>query len=78
MIDFLHNALLLPYNLFAYIFSIFMWWLFISMFLKYWEDALDESDIFQESLGNFFDWLSEKFRKINNEIGRLYRKITRR
>ena len=38
MIEFLHNLLLLPYNLFAYIFSVVIWWILVVYIIHYVND----------------------------------------
>tara|TARA_B100000287_G_scaffold424876_1_gene470291 strand:+ start:994 stop:1233 length:240 start_codon:yes stop_codon:yes gene_type:complete len=50
--EFLHNLLLLPYNLFAYIFSIVIWWL-IALFIIRFIEGSNGGDWFQYEFNRF-------------------------
>ena len=52
MIEFLHNLLLLPYNLFAYIFSVGIWWILVVYIIHYVNDN-NGGDFFQYKFNRF-------------------------
>ena len=51
MIEFLHNLLLMPYNLFAYIFSVVIWWILVVYIIHYVNDN-NGGDFFQYKFNN--------------------------
>ena len=70
MIEFMNTMILLPYNLFAYIFSIFVWVLAISYTLKWYEDALDSSDILHQKAQKFLDSVNKRVQKLKKILVR--------
>ena len=64
MIEFMNTMILLPYNLFAYIFSIFVWVLAVSYTVKWYEDALDSSDILHQKAQKFLDSVNKRVQKL--------------
>ena len=59
MIEFLNTMILLPYNLFAYLFGIVMWWLLITYTIHWYRNS-EESDFFQYKFNRGIDWISDK------------------
>ena len=57
MIEFLHNLLLLPYNLFAYIFSVVIWWILVVYIIHYVNDN-NGGDFFQYKFNRFINLTS--------------------
>lgn len=70
MIEFMNTMILLPYNLFAYIFSIFVWVLAVSYTLKWYEDALDSSDILHQKAQKFLDSVNKRVQKLKKILVR--------
>lgn len=70
MIEFMNNLLLLPYNLFAYIFSIFLWALAISLIMKWYEDLLEPSDILHQKAQKFLDSVNKRAQKLKKVLVR--------
>ncbi len=70
MIEFMNTVILLPYNLFAYIFSIFVWVLAVSYTLKWYEDALDSSDILHQKAQKFLDSVNKRVQKLKKILVR--------
>ncbi len=68
MIEFMNTMILLPYNLFAYIFSIFVWVLAVSYILKWYEDALDSSDIIHQKAQKFLDSVNKRVQKLKKVL----------
>lgn len=59
MIEFLNTMILLPYNLFSYLFGIVVWWLFITYTIHWYKNS-EESDFFQYKFNRGIDWISDK------------------
>lgn len=70
MIEFMNTMILLPYNLFAYIFSIFVWVLAVSYTVKWYEDALDSSDILHQKAQKFLDSVNKRVQKLKKILVR--------
>ena len=75
MIEFLNNLILLPYNLFSYLFGIVIWWLLITYTIHWYRNSSD-SDFFQYKFNRGIDWISDKLYYFRGRVLDIYDNLT--